>query len=168
MSISTNQSKFKGEIENYLIKQRNSFDSQLNSVLSTLNFKTWLCRSNIRKLDGYHASHLLFILLLLPILKLKNIHSFCEKRWQNWSSSRKDTFYRFKRNAKYRWRSFMYKINIEIFKRLDFDQIPNEEQYFVIDDTNMAKTGKKIENVSWIFDHNLNRTHSSISIDHKL
>jgi len=157
MQINTNRKKFKGEIENYLINRHNNFDSKVSTVFSALNLKTWLCRTNIIKQDGYHASHILFVLIVLPLLRLKTIHSFCEKHWHSWSSSRKDTFYRFKQNTKYRWRAFMYKINIEIFQHLDFERIPQEERYFVIDDTNLAKAGRKLENVSYIFDHNLNR-----------
>ena len=71
MSINTSCKKFKGEIENYLINRHNNFDSKINTVFSVLNFKTCLSRTNIRKQDGYHASDVLFILLILPMLKLK-------------------------------------------------------------------------------------------------
>ena len=45
-----------------------------------------------------------------------------------------------------------------IFKAIELDDIPRSERYFVIDDTILAKLGKKIENVSYIFDHNLGRS----------
>ena len=157
MSI-TNCKKFKGEIENYLRKGQNNIDSKIQSVFSSLKFKTWLCRSNIFKKDGYHASHVLFILFILPLLKIKTVNGFCKKHWQHWSKAQKDTLYRFKQNAKYRWRIFMYKINNEIFKAIELDKTPQEERYFVIDDTIFAKLGRKIENVSYIFDHNLGRS----------
>ena len=110
------------------------------------------------KKDGYHASHLLFIFIVLPLLKIKTIGGFCEKHWEHWSTSKKDTFYRFKQNTTYRWRTFMYKLNSGIFQRLQFDKTPQEERYFVIDDTILQKLGKRIENVSFIFDHNLGRS----------
>ena len=154
----TNCTKFKGEIENYLVNGQNNIDSKINSAFSSLKLKTWLCRTNIVKKDGYHASHLLFILVLLPILRIKTVKGFCEKHWQHWSESKKDTFYRFKHNASYRWRSFMYKVNVHIFKILELDKTPQEERYFVIDDTILQKLGRKIENVSFLFDHNLGRS----------
>lgn len=156
--FTTTCKKFKGEIENYLNNGPNNFESKIEGAFSSLKFKTWLCQTNIIKKDGYHASHVLFILMILPLLKVKSVHSFCKKHWQHWSEARKDTLYRFKQNAAYRWRSFMYKVNRQIFKAIDLDNTPQAERFFVIDDTILAKLGKKIENVSYIFDHNLGRS----------
>jgi ubiquitin len=157
MSI-TNCQKFKGEIQNYLDNGINNIESKIDAAFSSLNFKTWLCKSNIIKKDGYHASELLFILMILPMLKVKTVHSFCRKHWHHWSRAKKDTLYRFKENTRYRWRSFMYQINTEIFKRIELDKIPQEERYFVIDDTLLPKLGRMIENVSFLWDHNLGRS----------
>ena len=154
----TTRKIFKGEIENYLRNGPNNIESRIDSAFSSLKFKTWLCKANIIKKDGYHASHLLFILMILPLLKVNSVHSFCKKYWRHWSQSRKDTLYRFKHNTAYRWRSFMYKVNRQIFKAIELDNIPQEERYFVIDDTILAKLGKKIENVSYIYDHNISRS----------
>lgn len=62
----TNHEKFKGEIENYLNKGFHNFESKIDIAFSALKFKTWLCKANIVKKDGYHACHLLFILVILP------------------------------------------------------------------------------------------------------
>ena len=155
---STNCAKFKGEIENYLRNGHHNFESKIDEAFSALKFKTFLCRANIVKKEGYHAAHLLFILIILPILKVKSVHSFCQKHWQQWSKAQKDTLYRFKHNANYRWRSFLYKTNSQIFKAIELEKTPQQERYFVIDDTILAKAGRKIENVSFIYDHNLGRS----------
>jgi hypothetical protein len=63
--------KFKGEIENYVAQGRNIFESRIDRVFQMLTIKTQLNRSKIRKKDGYHPAHLLFILTLLPMLKLQ-------------------------------------------------------------------------------------------------
>ena len=156
--INTNCPKFKGEIENYLRNSQNNLESKIDQAFSALKYKTSLCKANIIKKDGYHAAHLLFILLMLPMLKIPTVHSFCKKYWHQWSRSRKDTLYRFKHNTKYRWRTFMCKVNAEIFKAIDLEKIPLTDRLFVIDDTILAKVGKKIENVSYIYDHNLGRS----------
>ncbi len=52
----------------------------------------------------------------------------------------------------------MYKLNLAIFYGIKLNDYPREETYFVIDDTTIKKIGKKIENVSYIFDHNLGRS----------
>jgi hypothetical protein len=153
-----NRKKFKGEIENYLNNGLHNFESKIDGVFSTLKFKTWLCKANIVKNDGYHACHLLFILVILPLLKVKTVHSFCQKHWLQWSSAQKDTLYRFKQNTRYRWRAFMYKTNSQIFKAIELSKDLQQDIYFVIDDTILAKLGKKIDNVSFIHDHNLGRS----------
>jgi hypothetical protein len=149
---------FKGEIEFYLKNGQNVYDSKIDSVFQSLKFKTWLCRANIKKQEGYHAAHLLFILFMLPLLQLKTVNSFCRKQWQQWSRCRKDTYYRFKQNASYRWRTFVNGINHEIFGRLDLHSLPQKDLCFVIDDTILQKAGRKIENVTYVHDHNLGRS----------
>ena len=153
----TNHQKFKGEIENYVRNEENIFESRFDRAFSALNIKTHLCRTKIKKEDGYPAAHLLFILTILPLLKIKTIHCFCQKQWSQWSYCGKDAFYRFKQKP-YRWRTFMYKVVNKISELLNFKKISLENLYYVIDDTVIAKRGRKIENVSFIYDHNIGRS----------
>ena len=155
--FTTNCKKFKGEIEIYLRNGHNNFDAKLNNAFSSLRVKTWLSRNEIIKQDGYPASHLLFILFILPVLKLNTVNSFCNRGFYQWSLGRKDAFYRFKQKT-YRWRSFFYKVILEIFKQCRFNPGQVKDFYFVIDDTVCAKRGKLIENVSFIYDHCLKRS----------
>ena len=159
----TNCKKFKGEIENYLAKEKNIFESRVDRAFRMLHFKTQLNRAKIRKKDGYHAAHLLFILALLPLLKIPTIHSFCQKKWYHWCVARKDAFYRFKQSPS-RWRSFMYQVLIKISEMLEFKKYHLEERYFVIDDSPIPKRGRNIENVSFIYDHNLGRSILGFSV----
>ena len=157
MSI-TNVKKFKGEIENYLNKHQNIFESQIDHVFRFLRFKTYLNRNRIVKQDGYAASHILFILMMMPFIQIRTVRSFCSKQWDHWSTSKKDTFYRFKNNARYRWRSFFKNVSHDILNQVDVDKIPLKDRVFVIDDTILIKVGKMIENVSYLYDHNMGRS----------
>jgi len=154
----SNQKKFKGEIERYLVKTSYHFDSKIREVFESLGTKTCLCQSNIIKHDGYHAAHILFVLVMFPLLKLETIHTFCNKHWYSWSICKKDTFYRFKNNASYRWRSFLSKINQRLFEKIEYSNIPLQNRYFLIDDTILKKAGKMIENVSYIYDHSVGKS----------
>jgi hypothetical protein len=149
--------KFKGEIETYLSKEKNIFESRMDRIFRMLTIKTTLNQANIRKKDGYHASHLLFVLTLLPLLKIQTIHGFCRKQWYHWCEARKDAFYRFQRNPS-RWRSFMYAIILKISEKLHFEKYPLKERYFVIDDSPIAKRGRNLENVSFLYDHSVGKT----------
>jgi len=59
MSI-TNCQKFKGEIEKYLAKEKNIFESRIDRAFRMLHIKTKLNQTKIRKKEGYHPAHLLF------------------------------------------------------------------------------------------------------------
>ena len=146
--------RFKGEIENYLNQNHNAFESRIDKLFKELCIKTCLYRSRIYKKDGFHTSHVLFVLVILPILKLKTVHSFCNKYWFQWSQSRKDTFYRFKQNPSFRWRSFLYKVNEQIFKKLK----SSAETFFILDDSVFQKCGRQLENVSFIQDHTIGKS----------
>ena len=87
--------KFKGEIENYLRNGQNNFDIKIDRAFGSLKFKTWLCKSNIVKRDGYPSAHILLILFVLPLLRLKTVNSFCNKKWHYPMISEKTTFSRF-------------------------------------------------------------------------
>jgi len=153
----TKGKKFKGEIENYLRNSQNNFDIKVDGAFCSLKFKTWLCRSNIIKREGYPPSHILLILFVLPLLRIKSVNSFCNKKWHHWSVSGKDTFYRFKNRA-FRWRSLLYQVVLEISKQLRFNEEPIEDSYLIIDDTPLPKRGKRMENVSYIYDHSIGRS----------
>lgn len=148
---------FKGEIENYLSKEKNNFESRMDRIFHMLNIKTKLNQAGIRKRDGYRASHLLFIFSLLPLFNLSTIHTFCLKKWHHWCTAQKDAFYRFQRNPS-RWRSFMYGIILKISEKLNFEKYPLKERYFIIDDSPLPKRGRNLENVSFIHDHSIGRS----------
>lgn len=153
----TNCRRFKGEIEKYLAKEKNIFESRIDRAFRMLHLKTKLNQTKIRKKEGHHPAHLLFIVTLLPLFKIPTIHGFCRKNWYHWCSARKDAFYRFKR-ASCRWRPFLYAVITRMFDVLQFEQHAVKKRYLVIDDSPIPKRGRKIENVSFIYDHSLGRS----------
>ncbi len=155
--VTTNCSKFKGEIQNYLKNDQPTLDIKIDRLFCSLKLKTMLCPCDVIKKDGYPPSHLLFILFMLPLLKLNTINSFCNKQWHQWSVAGKNAFYRFKHRS-YRWRTLLYQIVLQIYRQIGIDRHANHQRYFVIDDTVIAKRGKDIENVSFIYDHTLGRS----------
>lgn len=52
----------------------------------------------------------------------------------------------------------MYHVIIKISEMLNFERYALQERYFVIHDSPMSKRGRNIENVSFIYDHNLGRS----------
>jgi len=74
--------------------------------------------------------------------------------------SRKDTFYRFKQNPAFRWRSFLYKVNEQIFNKLK----SSAETFFILDDTFFQKRGRQLENVSFVHDHTAGKAISGYNV----
>ena len=68
--INTNCQKFKGEIENYLRNSQNNLESKIDQAFLALKYKTWLCRANIIKKDGYSP------LLEKDLNSLRNLNYF--------------------------------------------------------------------------------------------
>jgi len=153
----TSHKAFKGEIEEYLDKEGRIFETKIDEAFTRLGFRTQMNKAKIIKRDGYHAAHVLFVLVLLPLLKIRNVRSFCRKHIEQFTRSRKDTFYRFKTRG-YRWRSFLYYIMQEIWKALKLEETPLKERYFIIDDSIIPKRGRDIENVSFVYDHTVNHS----------
>ena len=148
---------FKGEIEEYLDKEGRIFETKIDEGFTRLGLRTQMNKAKIIKKDGYHAAQILFVLVLLPLLKIRTVRSFCRNHLEQYTSSRKDTFYRFKARG-YRWRSFLYYIMKEIWKVLKLDDTPIEKRCFIIDDSILPKRGRDIENVSFVHDHTVNRS----------
>ena len=129
--ISTGCIKFKGEIEKYLRKDNHNFEFKIDEALSTLKVKTLLCRTNIIKKEGYHAAHLLFMLILLPLLNGQYHQQLLPKALATLVQGPKRHSLSVQKNTNYRWRSFMCKINLQIFKAIKLDKIPLKERYFL-------------------------------------
>jgi hypothetical protein len=153
----TNLKKFKGEIEQYLATEQKTFDTKMARLFDSLRIGTLLALTKIRKQEGYHAFSLLFTLINLPFLQIRTVRQLCRRQYFNWSESQKDTLYRFKSRG-YRWRSFLYKVLQRLVEILALEKLALEEKHFIIDDTILAKRGKKMENVSYVYDHNQNRS----------
>lgn len=153
----TNLRTFKGEIEQYLTTEQANFDSKIARLFRSLRIGTLLALTRIRKQDGYHALHLLFVLVNLPFMRIPTVNQFCRRQLEHLSQAQKDTLYRFKENG-YRWRTLLYKVMERIAEALHIADTALSDLYYVVDDTILAKRGKKMENIGYVHDHNVNRS----------
>jgi hypothetical protein len=65
----------------------------------------------------------------------------------------KDAFYRLKKRD-CGWRPFHFRLVSHMGKLLHWSQHQQHDVYFILDTTCLPKRGQKIEEVSWIYDHN--------------
>ncbi|GAB6171624.1 hypothetical protein JCM15765_11020 [Paradesulfitobacterium aromaticivorans] len=141
------------EIENVLQNHGYSIDTIIFDVMKTFKLKT-LCRQvGFQKQEGYTASEIIMLMLMLPLMLLKSINSFYKSEFQKVTAMKKDAFYRLKNNEKMPWRALL----LVMAKQFQYLVNPTKEiadkSAFILDDTSQAKTGRRIEQISMVHDH---------------
>lgn len=102
------------------------------------------------------------LLLLFPLFMVKNAFHYSDSPLARVISCRKDVFYRFLENGSFDWRRIVYRINRQLLDKiiLRSDEKKGKDPVcLIIDDTDLPKTGTKIEKMGRIFSH---VTHSSL------
>jgi len=119
-----------------------------------------LCRilKNIKS-KGFGALFIIQFLACLPLMGLYTIGGIFPSEYATFVLCKKDTFYRLKNNANIPWRKIMASITrrfLSLSAKRTASQIQDEKSgssCFIFDDTDLSKTGEKIEGVSRIWSH---------------
>ena len=116
------------------------------------------------KSKGISAILILRVLIVVPFLGQKSVNGFNNSPWVKYANFGKDTYYRLKNNPRINWRGFLFsvlkRIVIRLEQRKDVAESANANEpirAFVFDDTTCQKTGYKIEGVSRVWSHVINR-----------
>ena len=102
------------------------------------------------------------LLLLFPLFMVKNAFHYSESVLFKVLSCKKDVFYRFMANGSLDWRKILYRINLQLIGKIAVraDSCSGKDPVcLIVDDSDLPKTGKKIERIGRIFSH---VTHRSI------
>jgi len=102
------------------------------------------------------------LLLLFPFFMVKNAFRYTDSTLAKVVPCKKDVFYRFMENGSLDWRMILYRINRQLLGKIlmrDDSAKSKEPVCLIIDDTDLPKTGAKIEKMGRIFSH---VTHSSL------
>jgi len=131
--------------------QNKGIDTDINHALNELKLGSLLKKSNIIKQKGYCTQTLMFFIILLPFIK----RSLCTYWTTKWISKQmdiqKDTWYRFLNNERFNWRKFVSLFALKVIGQ--YDDVPLKDKVLIADDSIGPKTGKKMEMVSYHFDH---------------
>lgn len=105
---------------------------------------------------------ILQLLLLFPFFMVRNAFHYTDSILSKVLPCKKDVFYRFMGNGSLNWRKILYRINLQligkIMVRTDSRGI-KDPVCLIVDDSDLPKTGKRIEHIGRIFSH---VAHSSI------
>jgi len=107
------------------------------------------------KQRGYSFESIFSCLICLPFLGLQTIHSFTGSVMAEHIEARKDVFYRLKNNVMICWRMILWLFGLKCIKLIAAQGKNNIDalKCLILDDSDLAKTGRYIEKVSRIFDH---------------
>jgi len=127
-------------------------DFEILRVMRDLNLRTIARKSNITKAKGTDSFSILTSLVFLLFLG-RSIHNFVKhSRESLFLVGGKDVFYRLCNKKEINWRNFLYHLSLKVLDKLsNFSTWSNRS--LVIDDTIISRKDKKIENVSWLYDH---------------
>ncbi len=127
-------------------------DFEILRVMKDLNLRTIARKSNVTKAKGTDSFSILTSLVFLLFLG-RSIHNFVKhSRESLFLVGGKDVFYRLCNKKEINWRNFLYHLSLKVLDKLkNFSTWGN--RILVIDDTIIPRRGKKIENLSWLYDH---------------
>ena len=152
----TKRASFQGQIETVLRMSLSDLDLRIKKLFPLLRVKSHLTAVGIRKWDGYAPIHLMFVLITLAFLKITSVHELMKQAVSSFYQARKDTFYRFK-NGEWSWRPFYWRFIRHLGGKLNWSRTKNEN-CFIIDTSVLAKRGKSMEEVSYVYDHTQRKT----------
>jgi hypothetical protein len=147
---------FQGQIETVLKLSLADLDLRVRRLFTALRIKSHLTSAEIRKWDGYAPIHLMFVLVNLVFLHVRSVHDLTKRFVATFYRAQKDTFYRFK-NSEWSWRPFYWRFIRHLGTRLNWSKTA-KENCLIIDTSVLAKRGKKIEHVSFVYDHSQKKT----------
>jgi hypothetical protein len=142
---------FQGQIETVLKMSLTDLDLRIRKLFPVLRIQSHLTGAGIRKWDGYSPTHLLFVLVNLAFLRVQSVHELTKRVVRTFSKARKDTFYRFK-NGEWSWRPFFWRFVRHLGIKLGWSTSA-AQNCFIIDTSVLAKRGKTMEQLSFVYDH---------------
>ncbi len=86
------------------------------------------------------------------------MHNFINSSWESYTNYGKDAYYRLKSNYKINWRNFLLGVVKQSVSTLEGCGTNTGIKAFIFDDTTIQKIGYKIEGVSKVWNHVINRS----------
>ena len=147
------------EIGSVLESQNYSINTIITEALKKFNIKSLCHQAGFRKESGFSVTEIIMLLLMLPLMALKNVHQLFKSEYGKKAEMKKDTLYRLKNNEKLPWRRLLYAV-AKMFKNLTNpeNKLFGRVRAFIVDDTADTRVGFKMENISRVFDHVLRKT----------
>lgn len=125
-----------------------------NSICSALNKSGKIKRKD----TGFSLAETFQMLLMLPLFLMKTVDGLYKSQYLKLAEMQNDTLYRLQNNEKMPWRTLLSGIVKSFIKITNPKKVVADNSCFIIDDTTLQKTGKKIEGISMVYDHVAHKT----------
>ena len=125
----------------------------LTRVISSLTISKNLFTDKVN--TKYTGKNVLTLLLLFPLFQIKDASSYKKSTLYNIVNCGKDVFYRFVNDCAKDWRAILYHINMQLIRRVEHESCAEtvHNKCLIVDDTDMPKTGRRIELIGRVFSH---------------
>jgi hypothetical protein len=103
----------------------------------------------------FTKANAVLLMLLFPLLDVRNVKCFCTSPFHALFSAGKDVFYRLKNNCRINWRELGYYVSLKLIRKAEKKSDPSVDlpRCLIIDDTDLPKTGRCIEMISRVWSH---------------
>lgn len=110
-------------------------------------------------LQRYLPKEIFLALLLFPLFSVKNVKGYLDSCLKRYLEASKDTLYRFKNDSHINWRSILYTVTRKLISITSErgTSCPGSPKCLIIDDSDLPKTGFKVEHISKVFSHVLHK-----------
>lgn len=142
------------EIKDFFTKGEKAGDTILDFYQNFFNTSITREINSIKK-RGYKSKDIFLELLLLPFYSVSSIRALILSGIDKITDAEKDAYYRFKNRSDIDWRKLqrnMVKRFIKLSEKHG-DEFTNGLKCFIVDDTTLEKSGKKIEFIGKVYDH---------------
>lgn len=122
--------------------------------LNILGFDSIQAKFDSCKKAGHSFGSLISTLLMLPLLGIGSVNELQANKDKALKVYGKDSYYRLLANQSINWRSFLFRfVKRYLAKDKLFTPVEDSTKCLIFDDTDLLKTGKKIEGISRIYNH---------------
>jgi hypothetical protein len=145
-----------------ILSEINSFFTSSEKAMETIFSLICSLTFSDKRLGFPQANNLTFsngsklaLLLLFPFFEIKTTWHYADSALYRFLSCGKDVFYRLMNDSSIDWRSLSYRITMQLIRKVhnNSDISGSCPRCLIIDDTDLPKTGRKIELMGKIFSH---------------
>ena len=123
-------------------------------IYSTLSKSEWKVSQDTRSI--YNRTSLVKLLIIMKFLDIPNVHRAFGFDFVNLLPFGKDVLYKIKNSVSINWRKLLLNQSFASLEGIEIKDNPkksDEVPCFIVDDTDIPKTGKRIELIGRIFSH---------------